>query len=184
MVKTLTEIAAEIVAAQVASTSMTSEEVGEALKSVFKILVQLRVAEGGEDAKDLADSAGVLGEEGVSDYLVDLRQRPLRSIRKNKVICLECGAEFKQLTKGHLREHTMDAKEYRKKYGFKARQPLSAQSLSAKRRQSAKDRNLGEVLKEARKQGKEAAAKAAGKKAAPKKAPAKKKTPAKAKAGK
>ena len=184
MAKTLTEIAAEIVAAQVGSTSMTSEEVGEALKSVFKVLVQLRVSEGGEEAKILAEASGILAEDGVSDLLADLRQRPLRSIRKNKVICLECGAEFKQLTKGHLREHGMDAKEYRKKYGFKARQPLSAQSLSAKRRQSAKDRNLGEVLKEARKQGKSAAAKGGGKKAPVKKAPAKKTSGAKGKAAK
>ncbi|ACL06295.1 MucR family transcriptional regulator [Desulfatibacillum aliphaticivorans] len=168
MAKTLTEIAAEIVAAQVGSTSMTSEEVGEALKSVFKTLVQLRMAEGGEEAEALTQVPAALGEEGVSDQLAELRQRPIRSIRKNKVICLECGAEFKQLTKGHLKEHDMDAKEYRKKYGFKARQPLSAQSLSAKRRQSAKERNLGEVLKEARRQGK-----GAGKKAAPKKAAAK-----------
>ncbi len=174
MAKTLTEISAEIVAAQVGSTSMTAEEIGDSLKAVFRVLVQLRVAEGGEEANLLAKAAGGFGGEDVPAPLAELRQRPIRSIRKNKVICLECGAEFRQLTKGHLKEHNIDAKEYRKKYGFKARQPLSAQTLSAARRESAKARNLGEVLKEARKLGKGGA-----KKATPKKAPAKKATPKK-----
>jgi predicted transcriptional regulator len=90
------------------------------------------------------------------------------------VICLECGKEFKQITKRHLREHGLDAKQYRKKYGFSARQPLTATSLTAKRRKTAKALGLAEKLQAARK----AKAKSASPKkpAAPKKPTAKKKT--------
>ena len=75
---------------------------------------------------------------------------PKASIQRAKVICLECGKEFKQLTSRHLQEHGMDAKAYRKKYGFSTRQPLSAKSLTAKRRETAKALNLGEKMLKAR----------------------------------
>ena len=87
--------------------------------------------------------------------------------------CPQCGKEFKQLSNRHLKDHGMDAKEYRKKYGFSARQPLSAKTLTAKRRKTAKALGLGEKLQKglraARKAKAKAAAKAAPKKAAPKK---------------
>lgn len=150
MAKTLTEIAAEIVAAQAIGSSMTPEDIGKALKTTFVALVQLKTAEGGEQTENLAAAAASFGAELVPEKLTDLRTRPIKSIRKNKIICLECGAEFKQLTNGHLKEHGLTTKEYRKKYGFTARQPLSAQSLSARRKKRAQERNLGEMLKIAR----------------------------------
>jgi len=42
---------------------------------------------------------------------------PKRSILKNKIICLECGAEFKQISAKHLATHDLTPKEYRKRYG-------------------------------------------------------------------
>ncbi len=176
MAKTLTEIAAEIVAAQAGSSSMTPDEIGDALRSTFSTLVQLRMAEGGEEASNLSSKAANFGVEAVPDEISELRTRPSRSIKKNKVICLECGAEFKQLTNGHLKEHGITTKEYRKKYGFTARQPLSAQSLSAKRRKSAQDRNLGEILLNARKKSRKSENKTAAKGAPRKKATVKKPT--------
>ena len=89
----------------------------------------------------------VLIEEGVEAEPAPMD--PKKSIRKNEVICLECGKEFKQLGNRHLKEHGLDAKEYRKKYGFKARQPLAAKSLSKKRSKTAKALGLGERLQEA-----------------------------------
>jgi predicted transcriptional regulator len=71
---------------------------------------------------------------------------PKASIQTDKVICLECGKEFKQLSKSHLASHSLTIKEYKKKHGFKATQALTAKSLSAKRRKTAKERGLGQKL--------------------------------------
>jgi predicted transcriptional regulator len=85
---------------------------------------------------------------------------PANSIQNDKVICLECGAEVRQLTQKHLSSHGMSPKEYKRKYGFTMRTPLSAKSLTKARIKAAKKRGLPENLKkaiEARKQGKAAA---------------------------
>ena len=160
MNKTLTEMAADIVKAQASHAAMSADEMETALKKAFDSLQSIKaIEEGAAEAKPAP---------------LD----PKQSIKRTKVICLECGKEFKQLTSKHLKDHGMDAKGYRKKYGFPARQPLSAKSLSAKRRKTAKALGLGEKLqkglKAARKAKAAAAAKPAPKKPAPKKAAPKK----------
>ncbi|MGA2403061.1 MAG: MucR family transcriptional regulator [Syntrophobacteraceae bacterium] len=82
---------------------------------------------------------------------------PENSIQNDKVICLECGAEFKQLTQKHLSSHGMSPKEYKKKYGFTMSTSLSAKSLTKARIKAAKKKGLPEKLKqylEARRQQK------------------------------
>lgn len=66
---------------------------------------------------------------------------PKRSIRKNDIVCLECGQAFKMLTK-HLKSHNMTAREYRKKYGFPSRQSLCAKALSDERSAASKERGI------------------------------------------
>ena len=91
------------------------------------------------------------------------RLTPQNSIQDDKIICLECGAEFKQLTQTHLSSHGMSPTEYKKKYGFSMGTPLYAKSLT----KAAKKRGLPENLKkaiEAKRQSKaEASTKAATK---------------------
>ena len=158
MAKSLTEMAAEIVAAQAGHATMSAEEMDAALKKAFDALKSMKALEEGTEAEPAP---------------IDPRQ----SIQRNKVICLECGKEFKQLGNRHLKEHGLDAKAYRKKYGFSARQPLTARTLTAKRRKTAKALGLGEKLQAARKKQLKAAAakKAVPKKKAPKKRAARKK---------
>jgi predicted transcriptional regulator len=84
---------------------------------------------------------------------------PESSIQNEKIICLECGAEMKQLTVKHLVSHGMDQKEYRQKYGFSTKTPLAAKSLIEARSQAAKKQGLPEKRKqylEARRQSKAA----------------------------
>jgi predicted transcriptional regulator len=164
MSKTLTEMAADIVKAQASHAAMSPGEMETALKKAFDSLQSIKAI-----------------EEGVAEA-EPAAMDPKRSIQRTKVICLECGKEFKQLTSKHLKDHGMDAKEYRKKYGFSARQPLSAKSLSAKRRKTAEALGLGEKLqkglraaRKAKAAAAAAAAKPAPKKAAPKKKAARKK---------
>ena len=83
--------------------------------------------------------------------------RPADSIQNDKVICLECGAEMRQLTQKHLVFHGMNQKEYRQKYGFTMGTPLAAKSLTKARSKAAKKRGLPEKLQkyiEARRQAK------------------------------
>jgi len=145
MMKSLTEMTAEIAIAQASHSVMSAEDMEGFLKKTFQVLNEIKTVE-----------EGVESEAGTSS-LAEVMD-PGKSIQKNKVICLECGREFKLLSNRHLiKEHNMDAKEYRKKYGFSARQPLAAKSLSAKRRATAKSHNLGEKLQQKRRE------KAAGK---------------------
>jgi predicted transcriptional regulator len=152
MAKTLTEMAAEIVAAQASHAVMASDDMVGALKKTFEALKNIKtIEEGGPEAEAPP---------------VD----PKKSIQRNYIINLEDGKKYKQLTARTLAKFGLTPAEYRKKWGFSPRQPLAAKSLSAKRRKTAKALGLGEKLQLARKA--KAAAKA---KAAEKPKPAKKK---------
>ena len=163
MAKTLTQLAADIVAAQASHVNMSADEMDTALRQVFEALSEVKALE-------------EMGpEEIVDDKLARLRAKPMRSIQKNYVINLEDGNKYKQLTAKTLAKFGLTAKEYRKKWGFSARQALSAKALSARRRTVAKALGLADKLAAARKARSQASAK---KKAAPAKkktAPAKKK---------
>jgi predicted transcriptional regulator len=138
MAKSLTEMAAEIAAAQASHGTMSPEEMGEFLEKTFQTLQHIKSLEEGDAPEPVSEPEPEVVE-------------PKQSIQRNKVICLECGREFKQLSQAHLKGHGLTAKEYRKKHGFSARQPLAAKSLSAKRRKTAKELGLGERLKKSRK---------------------------------
>jgi len=138
MAKTLTEMAVELATAQASHSTMSAEDMETYLTKTFHTLNNLKTLEEGN----------VVVSEETAEPSID----PKKSILKNKVICLECGREFKILTSKHLqKEHNMDSKEYRKKYGFSARQSLAARSLSDQRRETAKKHKLGEKLQANRK---------------------------------
>ena len=102
MPKSLVQLTAEIVQSQTSAKQMTTEEVKTALKDTFQALKSLQAAEVTNPVEsDSAESAQVLD--------------PKKSIQKNKVVCLECGQEFKMLSGKHLASHGLDSKAYRKK---------------------------------------------------------------------
>jgi predicted transcriptional regulator len=142
MVKTLTEMAAEIVAAQASHAAMSAEELNEALKKAYRALKFI---------KEQEDKGEVAGEAQPQGELALLRANPLKSIQRKCVINLEDGKKYKQLTSRTLAKFGLTPREYRKKWGFSLRQPLSAKSLTAKRRKTAKTLGLGNKLQEARK---------------------------------
>ncbi len=154
MPKKLIEIASDIVRTQVSLTSMSATDIASSLRQVFRTLREMQQAEAGEI--ELAPAAEVAGEAPTEDKPV---LSPANSIQNDKVICLECGAEMRQLTSKHLVSHGMNQKEYKKKYGFTMRTPLAAKSLSKARSKAAKKRGLPEKLRasiEARRQKKAA----------------------------
>ncbi len=154
MPKKLIEIASEIVQTQVSKSSMTAADIASSLRQVFGTLHELQKAE----------SAGIELAPAAAEEVAAIKLTPQDSIQNDKVICLECGAEFKQLTQKHLSSHGMNSKEYKKKYGFTMRTPLAAKSVTKARSKAAKKRGLPEKLKqaiEARRQQKTQASKPA-----------------------
>ena len=136
MAKTLVEMAAEIVHAQAEHTRMTPEEIVHALSKTYEALRTVKQKEEGLVEEPAVQKKGVQGKA---------------SIQKGRVICLECGREFKQLGKSHLASHDLTAKEYKKKHGIPLGEALTSKDLSAKRRKVAKEKGLGQELAKARK---------------------------------
>ncbi len=147
MSRKLIEIASEIVQTQVSQTHMTAAEIAASLRHVFNTLHELNRAESGE--VELAK----IQEPAPAKALT-----PSDSIQEDKVVCLECGAEMRQLTKLHLVSHGMTAKEYKKKYGFTMGTPLAAKSLTKARSKAAKKRGVPENLKKYMEQRRQARA--------------------------
>jgi len=122
MSKTLVQMTAEIIQSQITSKQMTTEEIKAALNETFQALKALQDSEAsgiGFIEADIEAAASVID--------------PKKSIQKNKIVCIECGQEFKMLSPKHLKSHDLTSKEYRKKHGLSARQPLCAKALSEKR---------------------------------------------------
>jgi predicted transcriptional regulator len=139
MSKSLVEMAAAIVESQSSSKGMSTEEITFSLQSTFKALLDLQANE----VKSAAE--GVVSEGNGGAPVIS----PEKSIQKNKIICIECGQEFRMLSPKHLKSHGLTGREYRAKHGFSLRQPLCAKSLSERRKKAGKARGLPENLKKA-----------------------------------
>lgn len=82
--------------------------------------------------------------EGLANYVSDERKQetqvqepvvdPKRAIRLNHVICVECGAKYKILSKKHLATHGLTPDEYREKWGYKKGTSLVCKSVTQQRR--------------------------------------------------
>ena len=136
MSKTLVQMTAEIIKSQTTRKQMSTDEIKDALNDTFQALKALQDAEA---------SGIVVTEPEEINPIVD----PKKSIQKNKIVCIECGQEFRMLSPKHLQSHNLTAKEYRKKHGLGSRQPLCAKALSERRSQSGKERGLPDNLRKA-----------------------------------
>jgi len=141
MSKRLVEMAAEIVQAQASKSSMSSDEIIASLKDVFCALTSMRSAESQDlNLGEIPSGEAILAQEAPQPM------DPKDSIQENKIVCLECCAEMRQLTAKHLAGHGLTPKEYKKKWGFAMKQPLSAKALTKARSKAAKKRGLPEKL--------------------------------------
>jgi len=138
MLKSLTEMTVEIIRAQLLNKEMTKENVIEALKSIFTALKELKDLEAGKlvSSETPAEKPQPKSVEPKTAKPRTARKptreptapptQPEDFIKQDKIICLECGREFKQLSHTHLKKHALTPKEYRQKHGFPASQPLTA----------------------------------------------------------
>jgi predicted transcriptional regulator len=128
---------ADIVSAQASHTMMSSEDIIESLRRVFRTL---------QEVQQLGDIAEP--EDGTS-------RDPQASIQRNQVLCLECGKAFKLLSNRHLALHGLTPRAYKHKHGIRMTQALSARTLSTRRRKLAKELGMGKQLAEWREERKQ-----------------------------
>ena len=124
MSQTLLEMAKDLVLAQIRVYHLSPDDMHAALQHTYASLHTLQTQEN-------AQGSGAVAPPETSSQPVNWR----KSITKQTVTYLACGARFKQLSTRHLREHGLDARSYRLKYGIPLRQPLSARSVTALRKQ-------------------------------------------------
>jgi len=129
--KSLVEMCTDIVSAQASHTTMSSEDIVESLRQVFRTL---------QEVQQLGESTEP-AEGGMS-------RDPQSSIQRNQVLCLECGKAFKLLSNRHLALHSLTPRAYKHKHGIRMTQALSARTLSARRRKLAKELGMGKQLAE------------------------------------
>ena len=140
--KKLLDIAAEIVHAQASVGQMSADQIEQALLKTFATLQRMQRAE----EKGLLIEGFAVAEELPSEEAAPLKKDPKASIQDDRIVCLECGTEMRQLTTKHLSSHALTPREYKKKWGFSLKQPLSAKSLTKARSKAAKKRGLPENL--------------------------------------
>jgi predicted transcriptional regulator len=159
MPKSILEMVHELVVTQSEQRVMSADELHKLMIQTYQSLKKIQsmeIAGGMPQESDLsmgdqAASTRGTGEVEQVESVIVPKMKPSESIRNDVIICLECGKEFKQLTHTHLeREHGLSSSEYRKRYGFSSKQPLSARSVSEHRRAKAQELGLGNRLKAAR----------------------------------
>lgn len=122
---TFITLTGEIVSAHVSYNSVTVEDVGPFIQEVYRTLRQLGVKP--EPEPDVLQSA------------VSVRA----SVRKDRLICLDCGKSLKTLRRHLAKEHSMSPQEYRKRWNLPANYPFVAADYAALRAEMAKAIGLG-----------------------------------------
>lgn len=124
MSQSILGMAKDLVQAQITAGQLSPDEMQEVLQQTYTSLMAL---------KTLEEMGGVPPVQ--NDHVAQAPVHWRKSITKHTVTCLACGATFKQLSVRHLREHGLDGRSYRTKYGIPRTQPLSAKETTAKRKQ-------------------------------------------------
>src|SRR5215831_7455117 len=166
MPQTLLEMAKDLVMAQIQAGALSPDEMHRELQRTYASLVDLKVKE------DLGESGAALtgrGEETSSEGEgAPVPSNWKRSIKKYTIECLVCGAAFKQLSVRHLKEHGLDARTYRVRFGIPRTQPLSAKDTTTMRKKIVQQSRPWEkaptyIKAQGRKAGESAVPKAASK---------------------
>ena len=124
MSQTLLEMAKDLVMAQIAAHRLSPDDMHTALQQTYASLQALK-------AQEDSDGSVAVATPKTPPTPVNWR----KSMTKHTVTCLACGASFKQLSVRHLKEHGLDGKSYRIKYGIPRTQPLSAKATTAIRKE-------------------------------------------------
>lgn len=125
--------ALDVVKAQASVRNMTEDEITSMVQSLANRLRSLETGEHSEGASEQQEPP------------VD----PKKAIREKSVICLECGKQFKILSKKHLATHDLTPQQYKDKWGYKRNQSLVAKALSRQRRKKMQEIQIWKKRKNA-----------------------------------
>jgi predicted transcriptional regulator len=126
--------ALEIVKAQASVRDMSDDEIISMVERLSKGI------------KDIGEGGTALAAD-TSNPPVD----PKKAIKEKSVTCLECGKQFKVLTKRHIGQHDMTPAEYKDKWGYSKGTSLVSKSLARERRKKMQDMKLWERKKKKKK---------------------------------
>ena len=126
MVQPLTEMAKDLTLALIENNLIAPEDMQQRLQQIHASLCELQARED----RNLGSGEGREEEVRTGPPVVEWR----KSIKKHSVECLICGATFKQLSGRHLRQHDLDPRTYRQRFGIPRTQALSAKETTALRR--------------------------------------------------
>ncbi|QFT78329.1 MucR family transcriptional regulator [Erythrobacter sp. THAF29] len=125
MKETLITLTSDIVAAHVSNNEVKVDDVPALITNVFSALSSL----GEDDGK----------EEPRPEPAVSIRT----SIKKDHIVCLDCGKKMKMLKRHLSTEHDMSPEEYKARWELPADYPLVAPNYAETRRDLAKKIGLG-----------------------------------------
>ncbi|HMB31045.1 MAG TPA: MucR family transcriptional regulator [Desulfohalobiaceae bacterium] len=118
--------ALEIVKSQAQVRNMTEEEITSMVQTLSQHFKSLEQGE----------------QEIAGEKKPEINIDPKKAIREKSVICLECGKQFKVLSKKHLLTHGLTRQEYKEKWGYKKNQALVCKSLARQRRKKMQEMEL------------------------------------------
>lgn len=133
MAQSILEMAKDLVMAQIQAGALPPEDMHKELQKTYASLLELKAKEetgGLSAALSSKQMEGMSANGGPESGQLNWK----KSIKKYTIECLECGASFKQLSVRHLKEHELNARSYRMKYGIPRTQPLSAKDTTAMRK--------------------------------------------------
>ena len=131
---TLLEMTAEIVKAHAGASKLTSEELLGDLKKVYAALYGLGTRQ-------------LTGTGENSRPALTVKQ----AFKRDEVICMVCGkGGMKTLTRHLKTAHNLKPSAYRKQFGIRSTQALTATSFTESRRAMAVERGLADNLAKAR----------------------------------
>jgi predicted transcriptional regulator len=135
MPQSVIEMAKELVSELIQAGQLSPGNMQEALQNTYASLMALKAMEES-------------GSNTVETLPTSMNWR--ESITRHAVTCLECGQSFKQLSPRHLRQHDLDGRSYRNKYGIPRTQPLAARATTDRRREVAQEIKPWEKVREMR----------------------------------
>jgi len=128
MTETLITLTSDIVAAHVSNNNVDVGDVPTLISNVYSAL------------SDLGTGSG--GAEEVPDPAVSIRS----SVKKDHIVCLDCGKKMKMLKRHLSTEHDLTPDEYRARWNLSVDYPMVTPDYAAARREIAKKIGLGRKL--------------------------------------
>ena len=134
MAQSVLEMAKDLVMAQIQVGALPREEMHKELQKTYASLIELKNM---EDAGETITGISFDEKEETAPESSKVKNIPAnwkQSIKKHAIVCMVCGAAFKQLSVRHLKEHSLDARSYRVKFGIPRIQPLSSKETTTMRK--------------------------------------------------